>query len=165
MKIPQGFPNEGKVCKLLKSLYSLKQAPLRWNTKFTEILKENGLIPLRTDPCLFKAHDGKILLGDYVDDRLLIGEDRNQILNILKNLQQKFKMTSEENPKSFVGIEITQTKEGILLGQTEFAKTVVEKYNMENSKPCNTPLLLNSKDTENRFTHVPIQKDTTRCIQ
>ena len=31
MKIPQEYKEEGKICKLKKVLYGLRQAPLKWN--------------------------------------------------------------------------------------------------------------------------------------
>ncbi|GKG30912.1 zinc finger, CCHC-type containing protein, partial [Tanacetum coccineum] len=38
---PQGFilpGNENKACKLIKSLYRLKQAPKKWHQKFDEVV-------------------------------------------------------------------------------------------------------------------------------
>ena len=42
MKIPEGY-EEGKICKLKKALYGLRQAPLKWNQPLTRFLKEKGL--------------------------------------------------------------------------------------------------------------------------
>nr|GEV39650.1 hypothetical protein [Tanacetum cinerariifolium] len=46
MKQPKGFVmpgNEHKVCKLVKSLYRLKQAPKQWHQKFDEVVLSSGL--------------------------------------------------------------------------------------------------------------------------
>lgn len=44
MSLPQGFHKQGetRVCKLLKSLYGLKQVSRQWNMKFTTVLLEAG---------------------------------------------------------------------------------------------------------------------------
>ncbi len=45
MDQPEGFvlpENERKVCKLVKSLYSLKQAPKKWHKKFDTVILANG---------------------------------------------------------------------------------------------------------------------------
>ena len=45
MDQPKGFVEPGqesKVCKLIKSLYDLKQAPKQWHEKFDSCMIENG---------------------------------------------------------------------------------------------------------------------------
>ena len=54
MMQPEGFVdpnNAGKVCKLLKSIYGLKQASRSWNIRFDEVVKEFGFIKNEQEPC------------------------------------------------------------------------------------------------------------------
>lgn len=142
MHVPEGYEKqEGKICKLRKSLYGLKQSPLKWNQKFSSALKSKGLFPLETEPCIFKTEKGDIILGIYVDDGFLIGENEIQLRCLLKKLEKDFKMTYTEAPNTFLGMEIIRTETEIRLGQEEYATNILEKFNMENSKPCPTPLV------------------------
>ncbi|GJU43881.1 zinc finger, CCHC-type containing protein [Tanacetum coccineum] len=57
MNQPQGFimpGNENKVCKLIKSLYRLKQAPKQWHQKFDEVVLSNGYLPNKADKCVYR---------------------------------------------------------------------------------------------------------------
>ncbi|MCL1346815.1 hypothetical protein MUX68_14400, partial [Listeria monocytogenes] len=52
MDQPEGFVQqgqEGKVCRLLKSIYGLKQASRSWNLRFDETIKTYGFIQNETE--------------------------------------------------------------------------------------------------------------------
>lgn len=73
MKQPQGFVDStllNYVCKLVKSLYGLKQVPRTWNAKFTVYLPAIGFQMSHSDTTLFIKHGGEdvIALLLYVDD-------------------------------------------------------------------------------------------------
>ncbi|GBM72775.1 Retrovirus-related Pol polyprotein from transposon TNT 1-94, partial [Araneus ventricosus] len=54
MHQPQGFEDgTGQVCKLLKSIYGLTQAPRVWNERFKSFAIKCGLKQSNSDPCLF----------------------------------------------------------------------------------------------------------------
>ena len=56
MDQPDGFVakgQEGKVCKLLKSLYSLKQAPKQWHEKFDKTLTSADFVVNEADKCVY----------------------------------------------------------------------------------------------------------------
>ncbi|KAJ9552913.1 LOW QUALITY PROTEIN: hypothetical protein OSB04_016958 [Centaurea solstitialis] len=80
MEQPEGFEdpkNPNKVCKLLKSIYGLKQASRSWNLHFDERIKEFGFAKSEFEPCVYTKFSGSIVtfLVLYVDDILLIGND------------------------------------------------------------------------------------------
>ena len=56
MEQPEGFVlprNENKVCKLIKSVYGLKQAPKQWHEKFDSIILEFGFEHNSVDKCIY----------------------------------------------------------------------------------------------------------------
>ena len=55
MDQPNGFVaigQEGKVCKLLKSLYGLKQVPKQWHEKFDRTLTSAGFVVNEANKCV-----------------------------------------------------------------------------------------------------------------
>ncbi|GJW05431.1 zinc finger, CCHC-type containing protein [Tanacetum coccineum] len=97
MNKPQGLimpGNEDKVCKLIKSLYGLKQTLKQWHQKFDEVVL-SGYLFNQADKCVYRKFDesGK---GDlvclYVDDMLIFGRIAIALLWILDasaNLSRK----------------------------------------------------------------------------
>ena len=54
MKQPPGYEKEpGKVCRLKRSLYGLKQAARMWNIEMDGYLKLAGYKQCKTDPCVY----------------------------------------------------------------------------------------------------------------
>ena len=61
MDQPDGFVakgQEGKVCKLLKSLYGLKQARKQWHEKFDKTLTSAGFAVNEADKCVYYRYGG-----------------------------------------------------------------------------------------------------------
>jgi Reverse transcriptase (RNA-dependent DNA polymerase) len=74
MRQPEGYEDQtGRVCELMKTLYSLKQSGRDWNNQFNEKLTNFGFQHLRSDPCVYIKHenDGFIIIMVWVDDLLL----------------------------------------------------------------------------------------------
>ncbi|GJY23715.1 zinc finger, CCHC-type containing protein [Tanacetum coccineum] len=98
MKQPQGFVmpgNEHKVCKLVKSLYALKQEPKQWHQKFNEVVLSSSFPLNQSDKCVFSKFDGSgkgVIICLYVDDMLIFGTDQNQVDKTKKFVSSKFSM-------------------------------------------------------------------------
>lgn len=70
---------EGMVCKLLKSLYGLKQAFKQWHEKFDRTLTSVGFVVNEANKCLYYLYGGGegVILCLYVDDILIFGASLN----------------------------------------------------------------------------------------
>lgn len=90
MKQPPGFVNPNcptHVCKVVKSLYGLKQALRAWNAKFTSYLVVVGFKAYLSDSSLFVKQVGTdmIILLLYVNDVILIGSNIVLIQFVIDN--------------------------------------------------------------------------------
>lgn len=107
-----------------------------------------GFKTIKTDRCVLINEDKSIIIRLFVDDGLVIGKDKEKIEIIMKKLETKFEMKKNENPSTYLGMEIKNSKEGIILTQRSYINDVLEKYNMKNAKPCDTPPSSDSKSVQ-----------------
>ncbi len=148
MRIPEGLSspdNAGKVCKLRKSLYGLKQSPRQWYAKMHEFLvNELQFVSSPNDPCLYTQHkDSNILIiALYVDDLLIAGNSKSDIETIKKELSNKFEMKDLGNAKIMLGIEIRRDRKNrqLFVSQSEYTSQILDRFGMADSKHVSTPM-------------------------
>jgi len=97
MTQPEGFvdlKNARKVCRLLKSIYGLKQASRSWNFRFNEVVKLCVFYKNAKEPCVYKKVNGSalIFLVLYVDDILLIRNDIPLLNEVKASFRKSFSM-------------------------------------------------------------------------
>jgi hypothetical protein len=144
MYIPEGFEYEkGKVCKLIKSLYGLRQSGKCWNTEFNNILTNIGCKRGSVDPCIytFENRNKRTYLIVYVDDVLITGNDEAEVENLRDKIKDKLEITEMDSVNNFLGITIN--REGSSNGsldQAHYVKTILERFGMVDSKPHRTPM-------------------------
>jgi hypothetical protein len=109
MEIPEGFELHnvrGKVCKLLKSLYGLKQASRVWNRKLHGKLESLGFVRSEADHCLYIHHEMGIYIAIWVDDILIVGKELGNVARVKEWLAAEFEMTDMGELKYFLGIHV-----------------------------------------------------------
>jgi len=97
-------------CLLLRSLYGLKQSGRQWNLKLKEVLESIGLVPTKSDPCIFidESSSSTTFLLTYVDDINIASNDSGRVEEIKAKLASKFKIKDLGRAKYCMGIEINQ---------------------------------------------------------
>jgi hypothetical protein len=82
------------VCKILKSLYGLKQTPKQWHEKFDTTLTSVGFAINEADMCVYyRCGGGKgVILCLYVDDILIFGTNIDVINEVKSFLSKSFDM-------------------------------------------------------------------------
>jgi len=145
----EGLSTNGKVLKLKKSLYGLKQASRNWNSTIDNYLKSNGFKRSMVDNCLYSRVNGDSfeLILVYVDDLLIVASNLNRINDIKIIMKERFRMKDLGELSMFVGMEIDIKREQqkILITQNRYAERILKEFNMSESKVSTTPMESNSK--------------------
>ncbi|XP_015168858.1 uncharacterized mitochondrial protein AtMg00810-like [Solanum tuberosum] len=155
MELPKEFKLEGEnmVCKLVKSLYGLKQASRQWNAKLTTALYNSGYIQSHLDYSLFTKKRGKriVIILVYVDDLLITGNDATLIEETKHVLHSNFKIKDLRELKYFLGIEFLRSNQGIVMNQRKYALELISEVGLAGAKTAPTPLECNMKLTSVEF--------------
>ena len=111
MEQPSGFIAQGeigRVYRLRKSLYGLKQSPHVWFGKFNQAVEEFGMQMSKSDHSVFyrNSNPGIILLVVYVDDIVITRSDSKGISSLKSFLQSQFHTKDLGMLRYFLGIEV-----------------------------------------------------------
>ena len=172
MTQPEGFvqpKNSGKVCKLQRSIYGLKQASRSWNLRFDESVKGFGFFKNEDEPCVYKKISGSaiVFLVLYVDDILLIGNDIPTLQSVKSWLGKCFSVKDLGEAAYILGIKIYRDRSKRLIGlsQSAYIDKVLKRFSMQDSKrgylPMSHGITLsksqcpNTKDERERMSKIP----------
>ncbi|WMV28790.1 hypothetical protein MTR67_022175 [Solanum verrucosum] len=151
MEMPEGFrkPWETKVCKLLKSLYGIKQASRQWNLKLITALLSADFTQSAHDYSLFtlKKNEGLVIVLVYVDDQLITGKNDQMITEAKENLHQQFKLKHLGELRYFLGIEVLRSSKRVVLNQRKYVLELIADAGLTGAKPTMTPLESNLRLT------------------
>ena len=81
---------EKNVCKVVKSLYGLKQVPKQWHEKFDNIMMSNDSKINKCDKCIYakSTPNGYVIVCLYMNDMLIFGNN-NDIIRATKKMLTK----------------------------------------------------------------------------
>ncbi|KAK0606996.1 hypothetical protein LWI29_007530 [Acer saccharum] len=151
MDPPPGFKGEfknGKVCRLVKSLYGLKQSPRAWFEKFGKVVRRFGYNQSQGDHTLFFKHSSggkKAILIVYVDDIIMTGDDIEEIRRLKQLLAQEFEVKDLGDLKYFLGMEFARSKSGIFISQRKYIIDLLGETGMTGCSAAETPIEPNLK--------------------
>lgn len=131
----------GRIVRLRKSLYELRQAPQLWYQLLAKALQTVGFTRLPSTECLFalRTKQGYVLLLAYVDDLLLVGREK-LVVQVKKRLSGLFKVTDLGRCTFFLGIKMQETAKGIFLSQPAYISKIIRDANMTTEKATRAPL-------------------------
>ncbi|KAG8983720.1 hypothetical protein FRB90_005811, partial [Tulasnella sp. 427] len=145
MRQPEGFDDgSGRVCRLIKTLYGLKQAGREWNTKFNQDMINIGFTRSKADPCVYTRITEKrvTVVTVWVDDLILSTDTQDDMDRVQREIESMFDSKDLGIPQFILGIEIDYAPEQfkIVLRQTAYIKSLLQRFGMEECRPVTTPM-------------------------
>ena len=165
MQQPEGFKAKGKehmVCKLQRSIYGLKQASRSWNISFDQAITSFGFEKSPDEPCVYKRIQAqKVVLVLYVDDILLIGNDKQVLSGVKDWLHKQFDMKDLGEANYILGIKLIRDQKNKLLAlsQASYIDKILVRFNMENSKRGSLPFRHGIHLSKEQSPKTPEQKE------
>ena len=83
-----GIKDPRKVLLLKQSLYGLKQSGQEWYIEACRGLKTLGFEPLFSEPSIFKNPESGQLIGLYIDDIVVLGQDQQAVQATIDAISQ-----------------------------------------------------------------------------
>lgn len=140
MTQPEGYDDgTGRVCKLNKTLYGLKQAGRLWNVKLDIALAKFGLKKSKLDPCVYFNERLSLFIAIYVDDFLIFYTGAGELNELKKYLNSTFRMKDVGDVEGCFGLRIKQGSNYIELDQHRYINDILERFGMSECKPIGTP--------------------------
>ena len=166
MQQPEGFKAKGKehmVCKLQRSIYGLKQASRSWNIRFDQAITSFGFEKSPDEPCVYKRIQAQkvVFLVLYVDDILLIGNDKQVLSGVKDWLHKQFDMKDLGEANYILGIKLIRDRKIKLLAlsQASYIDKILVRFNMENSKRGSLPFRHGIHLSKEQSPKTPEQKE------
>ena len=120
----------------------LKQAPRAWYIKIDQYLVNQGFQHSPSDSNLYIKHSGNdiLFLVVYVDDLIITRSSEHLISDIKQDLCRTFDMTDLGLLHYCLGIEVWQTDNSIFLFQSKYARSLLDRFRMQDCKLASTPM-------------------------
>jgi len=81
-----------------------------------------------------------LLVGVYVDDLIITGADQGEVENFKAAMKEHFDMSDLGLLCFYLGVEVRQDAEGIVLRQARYAERILELGGMAGCNPAATPM-------------------------
>jgi hypothetical protein len=116
------------VCKLNRSLYSLKHASRAWYIRFATLLSSHGFVEAEADTSLFvfrRGLDTACLL--YVDDIVITASSHDLPRHIILSLRQEFATKHLGELHHFLSIIVERRSLGSFLHHRQYTIDILER--------------------------------------
>ena len=165
LQLPRGCGKmSGKIVRLNKSLYGLKQASRTWHAHLTTCLLRLGFEQCLTDVCVFRMiEDGRVTITAvvHVDDIFAVGQ-KERCDRLCVDLNRTIPVKNLGELKWYGGCRyLRNRKRGTLtISQQSFARELVNKFDMTSVQniPLRVELKLDEFDVDEKTENRPFRK-------
>ena len=171
MRQPEGFVVPGKeqlVCRLNKSLYGLKQAGRAWNQKMDSTLIRMRFNRAEADHCVYCLRDDEVemYIALYVDDLLIFSNSLDSLATLKAQLTRQFDMKDLGEAQYVLGIQIERdrTRRILRIGQQEYIRRVINRFNMSDAKGRATPMEISNQLSKEDSPVTESDKDDMKTV-
>ncbi|TFY50793.1 hypothetical protein EVG20_g11324 [Dentipellis fragilis] len=143
MKHPPGYTPadaEGRVLRLRKTLYGLKQSGRRWYQKLTWIFVDRlGLVRCQVDQAVFYRRDesSTLIVAVHVDDCTIAATSKELVESFKAKVREFVEVTDLGELHWLLGIEVKRDRDArtIHLSQHSYIDSIIRRFNLEDAKP------------------------------
>jgi hypothetical protein len=144
MKQPEGFDDgTGRVLRLRKSLYGLRQAPRCWYTDLVETLKELKVKQCQADPCVCILRRGTefVIIWFHVDDFVIASNSKALEQEVVDKLKEHYNIKDKGEPTWILGMRVQRDRAAgtITIDQEMYVRKVLERFGMQGCSTVSTP--------------------------
>jgi hypothetical protein len=108
-----------------------------------------------------------LIVSLYVDDLICTGNDLKMIHEFKESMQKNFAMTDLGKMKYFLGVEVTQSDNGIFIHQAKYAAEILKRFGMENCNKVCSPIVPGCKlvrDENGKTVNATKYKQMVGCL-
>ena len=139
---PEGYTNNPKlVCKMMKSIYGLKQSARAWWEDLNRTLEQIQLKKTHSDNALWIRH--LLFILGHVDDILIIGM-RHEVDETKAHIHQKynFKDLGPVSRSKYIGMMITRDRprRRLYIDQAPYVHDILDEFLMTNCTSVSIPM-------------------------
>ncbi|KXZ40995.1 hypothetical protein GPECTOR_1030g306 [Gonium pectorale] len=119
---PPGFVSGSDKCRLLRSLYGLRQVPRAWHAKHKTKLTQLGFLPTSADVALFARYgkEGAVYVLLHIDDLLMAADTEAQLAEVKAALALAFEVKNLGVATRYLNMEIVHDRAAHTLKLSQF---------------------------------------------
>ncbi|GAA6003269.1 hypothetical protein JCM5350_008022, partial [Sporobolomyces pararoseus] len=158
----------GKVLKLERSLYGLKQAGRVWNHRIHDSLVRLGYKRTVSDACVYVRNEGGTYhyIALYVDDLLFASPNQEEIDRVKDGLREEYGIKDLGDAEFILGIQIHRRSDGsIFLSQKAYLEDVLQRLGHSDCRPAKTPMIPNLQLVPSPPDYTASPEDRKRYLQ
>jgi len=140
---PKGFATPGMICRLIKTIYGLKQSSKEFYEVLRNFLVSIGFSTLKSDPCVYVKTKGtdSIWIGTHVDDGFYFGTSPTLLTEFEAHLASEFDCVCHD-VDTLLGMRIIQNEDfsSLTLDLEDYTIGILEDSGMSTCKGVATPI-------------------------